>query len=89
MPRARVCVCLCENTAVEMSFPFLIFLGRRDVRLWVQCGQGPVPGVPGNLPQGGWAPEVPVALQEPVMMHDFAITERHAIFMDLPVVFEP
>jgi carotenoid cleavage dioxygenase len=30
--------------------------------------------------------EVPVP--GPTMMHDFAITERHAIFMDLPVVFD-
>jgi len=30
--------------------------------------------------------EIPVP--GPTMMHDFALTERHAIFMDLPVVFD-
>lgn len=28
-----------------------------------------------------------VKLRRPVMMHDFAVTERHSIFMDLPTVF--
>ncbi|MFO0577963.1 MAG: carotenoid oxygenase family protein [Polyangia bacterium] len=29
----------------------------------------------------------PIALPEPVMMHDFAITEHHAVFLDAPLCF--
>lgn len=32
---------------------------------------------------------VHITIPEPVMMHDFAITENFAIFMDLPLVFRP
>ena len=31
----------------------------------------------------------PIELPRGVMMHDFAITENHTIFMDLPVIFNP
>ncbi|KAJ0260519.1 hypothetical protein HA466_0067120 [Hirschfeldia incana] len=32
---------------------------------------------------------VPITISEPIMMHDFAITETYAIFMDLPMYFRP
>eukprot|EP01018_Ginkgo_biloba_P029909 Gb_31289 [translate_table: standard] len=32
---------------------------------------------------------VPITIPEPVMMHDFAITDNYAIFMDLPLYFVP
>jgi carotenoid cleavage dioxygenase len=31
----------------------------------------------------------PVDVPSPTMMHDFALTDRHIIWMDLPVVFDP
>ncbi|MCX4911657.1 carotenoid oxygenase family protein [Streptomyces sp. NBC_00878] len=31
----------------------------------------------------------PIGVPGPTMMHDFAITERHIVWMDLPVVFDP
>lgn len=30
-----------------------------------------------------------IEVRGPTMMHDFAITERHVVFMDLPIVFNP
>ncbi|PKI33429.1 hypothetical protein CRG98_046192 [Punica granatum] len=32
---------------------------------------------------------VPITIPESVLMHDFAITENYAIFMDLPLCFRP
>jgi len=31
---------------------------------------------------------IPIDVPGPTMMHDFAITDRHVLFMDLPVVFD-
>lgn len=33
--------------------------------------------------------DMPIALPEPVMMHDFAITSRYAVLLDVPLVFTP
>ncbi len=38
-------------------------------------------------PEGELVQSTEITVGGPTMMHDFAITERHAIFMDLPVVF--
>ncbi|XWS35517.1 hypothetical protein CRYUN_Cryun20dG0004000 [Craigia yunnanensis] len=32
---------------------------------------------------------VPITISEPILMHDFAITENYAIFLDLPLYFRP
>ena len=32
---------------------------------------------------------VPIEIPNPVMMHDFSITENYTIFLDLPLVFQP
>ncbi len=40
-------------------------------------------------PEGELEQSETIELKLPVMMHDFAITERYAIFMDLPAVMRP
>ncbi|TVU40496.1 hypothetical protein EJB05_13963, partial [Eragrostis curvula] len=37
---------------------------------------------------GAMLDPVPITIPEPVLMHDFAITEDYSIFMDLPLLFE-
>ena len=37
---------------------------------------------------GAMAHHAPIDLPAPVMMHDFVVTERHAVFFDLPAVFD-
>lgn len=39
-------------------------------------------------PDGTLTHAAELSLRAPVMMHDFAITERYAVIMDLPLVFE-
>jgi carotenoid cleavage dioxygenase len=38
---------------------------------------------------GALAHTTPIDLPRPVMMHDFAVTPRYTVFMDLPLVFLP
>ena len=38
---------------------------------------------------GGVVRDLPVPLPEPVLMHDFALTARHALLLDVPLVFDP
>lgn len=40
-------------------------------------------------PEGSLQSEHPIELPVPTMMHDFAITTDHVVFMDLPIVFDP
>lgn len=37
---------------------------------------------------GTWKSTVPIKLQKAAMMHDFAVTEKYAVFYELPEVFE-
>ncbi|KAI3427019.1 hypothetical protein D9Q98_006961 [Chlorella vulgaris] len=39
--------------------------------------------------QGRVVADFPVPLKEPVMMHDMALTQRHAILLDTPLLFDP
>ena len=39
-------------------------------------------------PDGTFRRTIDIDLPAPVMMHDFAITERHLVFLDAPVVFD-
>lgn len=39
--------------------------------------------------EGEMQDPVPITIPDPIMMHDFAITENYAVFMDLPLYFKP
>ena len=39
--------------------------------------------------EGGVMRDFPVTIPDAVMMHDFAMTERHVIFPDLPLIARP
>ncbi|KAL3622517.1 Dixin [Castilleja foliolosa] len=47
----------------------------------------PVTGVISK--EGVMQDPVPITIPAPIMMHDFAITDNYAIFMDLPLYFKP
>ncbi len=38
---------------------------------------------------GEFVTSAPIDVPGPTMMHDFAITDRHAVFLDLPMTFNP
>jgi carotenoid cleavage dioxygenase len=40
-------------------------------------------------PTGELLKTVPISIPQPVMMHDFAITEHYTLFLDLPLAFQP
>ena len=39
--------------------------------------------------EGVMQDEVSITVSGPILMHDFAITEHYAIFMDFPLYFDP
>lgn len=60
-----------------------------DVHAPAQCLPMPA-GWYGRLDaQGRVVADFPVPLKEPVMMHDMALTQRHAILLDTPLLFDP
>lgn len=62
--------------------------GRGDAHIHV-----PAPGSTLDLPvvskDGVPGKPAPIAMPGPVLMHDFAITEQYAVFMDLPLFLTP
>ena len=46
----------------------------------------PSPGLPPDL---CCSPKFPIDVERGTLMHDMAITENYAIFLDLPLVFKP
>ncbi len=57
----------------------MMFFGYQPVRPYVQYSVANARGV--------LVRTTPIDVPRPVMMHDFAVTARHTIFMDLPVTF--
>lgn len=41
------------------------------------------------FPQGRLSPDYPISISRPQMMHDFAMSENYAIFLDTALVFDP
>lgn len=73
--------CLCHTPAAVVLPGKLHFISYNfDKAPFVTYG---VLNVDGNLEKS-----IAVDLPRPVMMHDFAITAHHAIFMDLPLCFD-
>jgi carotenoid cleavage dioxygenase-like enzyme len=51
--------------------------------------EGELPaGLRGMFVRNGPNPMFDLDLPAPVMMHDFVITDRHAVFLDAPAVFD-
>jgi carotenoid cleavage dioxygenase-like enzyme len=40
-------------------------------------------------PEGRLSPDYPISISRPQMMHDFAISENYAIFIDSALIFDP
>ncbi len=39
--------------------------------------------------EGNLVRDFPVPLEQPIMMHDFALTQDYVIFFDCPLLFKP
>ena len=57
----------------------LFFFGYQPVKPYVQYSVADAKGIITHT--------TPIDIPRPVMMHDFAITAKHAVFMDLPMTF--
>mmetsp|Transcript_6206 Transcript_6206/g.16027 ORF Transcript_6206/g.16027 Transcript_6206/m.16027 type:complete len:525 (+) Transcript_6206:203-1777(+) len=67
---------------VDHATGFMHFFGY-DLERRPHCTYGVVD------PSGQLIKSVPIDIPKPVMMHDFAITANHSIFLDTPLAFDP